>query len=135
MLTSVNFIGNVRYDVHINTMFSSSLPPVVCRRVHILLTLFVFVWHSGVQHISCCVFLFCLVFCVPNVASFSGLSSSCVLCTQCCQFLWIVCLRLVFCVPNVASFSGLSSSCVLCTQCCQFLWIVHSVLSNVYLQS
>ena len=107
MLTSVNFIGNVRYDVHINTMFSSSLPPVVCRRVHILLTLFVFVWHSGVQHISCCVFFIL----------------SCVLCTQCCQFLWIVfvlcfvypmlpvsldCLRLVFCVPNVASFSGLS---------------------------
>ena len=40
------------------------------------------------------------VSCVPNVASFSGLffldcplfclSSSCVLCTQCCQFLWIV---------------------------------------------
>jgi hypothetical protein len=29
------------------------------------------------------------------------------LCTQCCQFLWIVCLRLISCVPNVASFSGL----------------------------
>jgi hypothetical protein len=27
---------------------------------------------------------------VPSVASFSGLSSSCVLCTRCCQFLWIV---------------------------------------------
>jgi hypothetical protein len=97
-----------------------------------------------------------------------------VLCTKCCQFLWIVhsslplsfvCLRHVSCVPNVASFSGLSildcpsvlfvfilclvyqmlpvsldcpffiapqfclsSSCVLCTQCCQFLWIVHSWL-------
>jgi hypothetical protein len=42
----------------------------------------------------------CPVSCVPNVASFSGLSildcplfclsSSCVLCSQCCQFLWIV---------------------------------------------
>ena len=83
------------------------------------------------------------VFCVPNVASFSELSSSCVLCTQCRQFLWILfvvclvypmlpvsldCLRRVSCVPNVASFSGLSSLCVLCTQCCQFLWIVHSWL-------
>jgi hypothetical protein len=72
-----------------------------------------------------------------------------VLCTLCCQFLWIVhvwlSLRLVYpmlpvsldcpCliapsswVPYVASFSGLSVfDCpfVLCTLCCQFLWIVH----------
>jgi hypothetical protein len=63
------------------------------------------------------------VSCVPNVTSFSGLSSSCVLCTQCYQFLWIVfilclvypmlpvsldCLHPVSCVPNVTSFSGLS---------------------------
>ena len=89
--------------------------------------------------------------CVPNVASFSGLSVSdypFVLYTQCCQFLWIVCfwlpLRLVYpmlpvsldcpflitpssCVPYVASFSGLSVfdyPFVLCTLCYQFLWIV-----------
>ena len=30
------------------------------------------------------------VSCVPNVASISGLSLSCVLCTQCRQYLWIV---------------------------------------------
>jgi hypothetical protein len=67
-----------------------------------------------------------LISCEPNVHSFSGLfvfalclvylmlpvsldclSSPYVLCTQCCQFLWIVCLRLMSCVPNVASFSGL----------------------------
>jgi hypothetical protein len=33
--------------------------------------------HSGVQHILCCVFCFvciCVVSCVSNVASFSGLS-------------------------------------------------------------
>ena len=103
--------------------------------------------------------------CVPNVANFSGLfvfalclvypilpvsldclSSPYVLCTQCYQFLWIVCLRLMSCVPNVASFSGLfvfvlclvypmlpvsldclSSPYVLCTQCCQFLWIVFTL--------
>jgi hypothetical protein len=28
-------------------------------------------------------------FCVPHATSVSGLSSSCVLCTQCCQCLWI----------------------------------------------
>jgi hypothetical protein len=108
-------------------------------------------------------FLYCVLYfvrpvsCVPNVVSSSGLCvvlcSSCVLCTQCCQFFWIVCctlfvlclvypmlsvpldcvlyfVRPVSCVPNVVSSSGLCvvlcSSCVLCTQCCQFLWIVHS---------
>jgi hypothetical protein len=94
----------------------------------------------------CCVFLLCLslscvlctrccqclwivcpcpVFCVPDVASVSGLlvfvlcfvypmlpvsldclSLSCVLCTRCCQCLWIVCLCPVFCVPGVTCVSG-----------------------------
>jgi hypothetical protein len=45
--------------------------------------------------------ILCYLSCVPNVASFSVLSIldcpfgflyplSCILCTQCCQFLWIV---------------------------------------------
>ena len=67
------------------------------------------------------------VSCVPNVASVSGLSSSCVLCAQYCQCLWIVfvlcpvcpmlpvsldCLRPVSSVPNIASVFRLSLSCV-----------------------
>ena len=32
---------DVRYDFYIKTMFGSSLSPVVCRRVHILFTVFV----------------------------------------------------------------------------------------------
>ena len=55
--------------------------------------------NSGVQHILCCVFLrlvyhmlpVSLCFsssCVPYVASFSVFFF--VLCTLCCQFLWIV---------------------------------------------
>ena len=116
-----------------------------------------------------CLWIVCLrpVSCVPNVVDVSGLyvfvlclvypmlsmsldcmSSSCVLCTQCCRSLWIVCLwivclRPVSCVPNVVDVSGLyvfvlclvysmlsmsldcmSSSCVLYTQCCRCLWIV-----------
>ena len=53
-------------------MFSSSLLPAVCRRTHVLFTLFVFV--CCVQHILC--FVFVLFF-------FD-------LCALCCQFLWIV---------------------------------------------
>jgi hypothetical protein len=79
------------------------------------------------------------VVCEPNLASVSGLFSSCVLWTQCCQCLWItfvLCfvnpmlpvfldyLRPVFCEPNVASVSGLSSFSVFWTQCCQCLWII-----------
>jgi len=62
------------YDFCIKTMFGSSLPPVACRRAHVLFTyvhyLCLFVY-SGVQHIVCCVFCFvCLRLC----CSFSGLS-------------------------------------------------------------
>ena len=98
-----------------------------------------------------CPFLITPSSCIPYVISFSGFSVfdyPFVLCTLCCQFLWIVCfwlpLRLVYpmlpvsldcqflitpssCVPYVASFSGLSVfdyPFVLCTLCYQFLWIV-----------
>ena len=66
---------DVRYDFRIKTMFGSSLPPVVCRRAHVLFTFFYTLFvYSGVQHILCCgVVLFFFV-----------------LCTQCWQFLWIV---------------------------------------------
>jgi hypothetical protein len=103
-----------------------------------------------------CSFLIAPVSCVPNVAIISGLfilDCPCVLCTQCCHYLWIVhswlplCLVYpmlpssldcsflispVSCVPNVAIISGLfilDCPCVLCTQCCHYLWIVHSWLS------
>jgi len=89
-----------------------------------------------------CIFVLCLVYPMLSV-SLDCLSSSCVLCTQCCQCLWIVFLRPVSCVTNVVSVSGmfvfvlclvypmllvsidcLSSSCVLCTLCCWCLWIL-----------
>ena len=62
----------INYNNIKETMFGSSLPPVVCGRAYVLFTLFVFVC------IWCCVVLcFCFVFfssCVPCVASFYGLS-------------------------------------------------------------
>jgi hypothetical protein len=62
---------NFRYDVRIKTMFGSSLSPAVCKMAHVLCTLFAY---NGVQNIVCCI-LFIFFF---------------VLCTLCCQFLWIV---------------------------------------------
>jgi hypothetical protein len=100
-----------------------------------LFTFFCVCLHIVGANTYCVVFLFCL-------------SSSCVLCTLCCQFLWIVYIWLplwysltficpVSCVPYVVSFSGLSIfdcplvfpnvylSCVLYTLCCQVLGIVY----------
>ena len=126
-------------------MFGSSLPPVNCKRVHVLFTLLCLFTYSNIQDILyyifvlfvfvlctlCCQFLcvvFCLSsYCVPYVASFSVLCFVClrivypmlpvslccvlfvfVLCTLCCQFLCVVCCLSSYCVPYVASFSGLS---------------------------
>jgi hypothetical protein len=46
------------------------------------------------------VFVLCIVYPMFSM-SLDCMSSSCVLCTQCCRCLWIVCLRPVYCVPNV----------------------------------
>ena len=55
--------------------FGSYSPPVVCRKAHVLFTLYVIVCvQCCPTHIVLC-FLFCFLF---------------VLCTICCQFLWIV---------------------------------------------
>ena len=95
----------------------------------------------------------CSVSCVLYVVSFSGLSICycptvfsyvyffCVLCTLCCQFLWIVhlllpygilsrlfalCCQFLWIVHLLLPYGILSRLFVLC---CQFLWIVHLLLS------
>ena len=59
-------------------MCDSSFLPVVSRRVNVLFTLFALAClQLCIQHILCCVVCFVclrLVICVPNVASFPGLS-------------------------------------------------------------
>jgi hypothetical protein len=50
---------DVRYGFLIETMVGSSLPPVVCRRAHILFTPFVFVC-VVLFNTYCVVFLFCI---------------------------------------------------------------------------
>ena len=65
---------DVRYDFNMITMLDSSLSPVVYRRTHVLFTLFVFVCIKWCPtHIVLCFDLFVIV-----------------LCTLCCQVLWIV---------------------------------------------
>jgi hypothetical protein len=62
-----------------------SLPPVVCM-AHVLFMLFVFVFTSSCLYGSCLIYVICV--CLHIVVCFLfSLSSSGVICTQCCQFL------------------------------------------------
>jgi len=57
------------------TMSTTSLPPAVGKRAHVLFTLYVFAWIEWCsRHIVLCFCFACfrLVSCVPDVASFSG---------------------------------------------------------------
>jgi hypothetical protein len=118
-------------------MLGSSLPPVVCRRTHVLFTYVICVClRTVLSNTYCFVLCFCFVLLrlvypmlpvsldchfliAPSVFSNVYLSVS-----LDCHFL------------NASSvFSNVYLFCVLCTLCCQFLWIVTSVFSNVYLVS
>jgi len=66
-------LSPLRFPHKNDSIFGLSLPPVVCRRVHVLFTLFVLVCVCGVKHILCCV---CALFFF-------------VMCTLCCQIFWI----------------------------------------------
>jgi hypothetical protein len=61
---------------HIKTMFGSSLPPVVCRSVHVnLIYVICGCLRIVVSNAYCVLYLFCFSSCcVPYVASFSGFS-------------------------------------------------------------
>ena len=65
---------DVRYDFRIKMMFSSCIPPVICKRAHVLLTLFVFVCVKWCPTKLCCALVLFFF----------------VLCILCSQFLWIV---------------------------------------------
>jgi hypothetical protein len=66
---------DVRCNFCIKTMFASSLPPVVCRRIHVLLTLFCVSLRIAVSNTYCVVFLLWLFSSgILYIAIFSGLS-------------------------------------------------------------
>ena len=65
---------DVRCVFRIKSMVGSSLPPVVCRRVHVLFTFFCVFAYSCVQHILHCIFVLLFL----------------VLCTLSCRFLWTI---------------------------------------------
>jgi hypothetical protein len=64
-----------RYDFRIKNDVRSSLDPIVCRRTHVLFTIFFVCLPIVVSSAYCVVFLFCFSSSfIPYVASFSGLS-------------------------------------------------------------
>ena len=60
-LCSLVLCCDVRYDLRIKTVFTSSLPPVVCRRTHDLLCMLAYgdVRHFAVAHLFS--FLYCVI--------------------------------------------------------------------------
>ena len=58
------FVGGLMSCLCYLYLFGSSLPPVVCRRAHVLFTLFVFVWFfftsCCLQEGSCLVYVICI---------------------------------------------------------------------------
>jgi len=114
--TSISFVSlHSEFRIVMSCTLSASHRCLVCHYYHLLVggimsyarDLCFFFGHSGVQHISCCVF-YLFIF---------------VLCTLCCQFLWIVhfwlLLRLVYLMLPV------SLDCP--------LLIAPSVFSKIYL--
>ena len=95
------------------SMFSLSLPPVICRRLMSHLRYLCLLAHSGVQHILCCVLCFaCLRLVYPMLpvsldCPFLIAPSSCVLYVASVSGLSIL-IAPSSCVPYVTSFSGLS---------------------------
>ena len=101
------------------TMVGSSLPPIVCKKAHVLLTFLCLLADSGVQRTFCWgFFCFCFCFfslsCVPYIASFSGRALIYVICVC---LLYTYCVFVCFsssCVPYVGSFSGKALIYVIC---------------------
>ena len=120
----------VRYDVCMNTMSSSSLPPVVSRRARFYLRQLCLFVYGGVQHVLtiysdmagvlCRVGLSALPQCLGSHRGFGGVRVAHRFGFRCCVFGFFICLRSVSSVPGVAGFLN-----------CQFL-IAHLVFSNVY---
>ena len=58
------FVGGLMSYLRYLCLFGSSLPPVVCRRAHVLFTLYVFVWFvftsSCLQEGSCLIYVICV---------------------------------------------------------------------------
>ena len=72
-MISVFTCCDVRYHFRIKMMLGSSLLPVIGGLASYLRYVCLFAY-SGVLHVLCCVFVLFIL----------------VLCSQCCQFLWIV---------------------------------------------
>ena len=70
------FVGGLMSYLRYQCLFGSSLPPVVCRRAHVLFTLFVFVWFvftsSCLQEGSCLIYVICVCLVRPYPQLFVG---------------------------------------------------------------
>ena len=120
-------------------LFGSSLPPVVCSRAHVLLTLFVFVWFvftfSCLQQGSCITYVICVCSVLLYLQLFVGglMSYLCYLCLFGSSLPPVVCSRaLVLLTLFVFVWFVFTSSCLQQGSCLTYVICVCSVL--LYLQ-
>ena len=120
-------------------LFGSSLPPVVCNRAHVLLTLFVFVWFvvtfSCLQQGSCLTYVICVCSVLLYLQLFVGglMSYLCYLCLFGSSLPPVVCSRaLVLLTLFVFVWFVFTSSCLQQGSCLTYVICVCSVL--LYLQ-
>ena len=114
------------------TMFGSSLPPVVCGRAPVLFMLFVWFLfaYSGVQYISCCVFVLFEYSGVQHISCCVFALLFFVLCTLCCQFLWTVHFWLPIRSSLTFFFATSAYSCQTIFFC--FMWSIFWSGENIF---
>ena len=127
------FVVGLMFYLRYLCLFGSSLPPVVCSRAHVLLTLFVFVWFvftsSCLQQGSCLTY----VICVCSVLLYLQLSYLRYLCLFGSSLPPVVCSRAhVLLTLFVFVWFVFTSSCLQQGSCLTYVICVCSVL--LYLQ-
>ena len=92
------FVVGLMFYLRYLCLFGSSLPPVVCSRAHVLLTLFVFVWFfftsSCLQQGSCLTYVICV--CSSCLQQGFFFTSSCLQQGSCFTYVICVCLVLLY---------------------------------------
>ena len=133
------FVGGLISYLRYLCLFGSSLPPVVCRRSHVLFMLFVFVWFvftsSCFQEVSCLTNVICVCLVLLYLQLFVGglISYLCYLCLFGSSLSLVVCRRAhILFMLFVFVWFIFTSSCLQEVSC--LIYVFSACLVRLYLQ-
>ena len=133
------FVGGLISYLRYLCLFGSSLPPVVCRRSHVLFMLFVFVWFvftsSCLQEVSCLTNVICVCLVLLYLQLFVGglISYLCYLCLFGSSLSLVVCRRAhILFMLFVFVWFIFTSSCLQEVSC--LIYVISACLVRLYLQ-